>query len=287
MQELKHRLAEARKQAGLTQNQVAEALNISTQSVSAWECGNSMPDIEKLPELAALYQRTTDWLLTGKGPSEDVRNVTRDLRARLFREEHMGTYLSAFCTAKKLHNTRRALDYARRMHEGQFRKSSDTERPVPYIYHPMLMTCHALALGLEEDDLLSACLLHDVCEDCAVSPDELPANEAVREAVRLLTKPKRFDNSAEAQRAYYAAISENRIAAMVKLLDRCNNVSGMASGFRVQKIAEYIQETLDYVYPLMDRTRHAFPEYADALFLIRYHMRSVIETARHLLRAAL
>ena len=74
---------------------------------------------------------------------------------------------------------------------------------------------------------------------------------------------------------------------MVKLLDRCNNVSGMASGFRVQKIAAYIQETLDYVYPLMDRTRHAFPEYADALFLIRYHMRSVIETARHLLRAAL
>ena len=287
MQELKHRLAQARKQAGLTQNQVAEALNISTQSVSAWECGNSMPDIEKLPELAALYQRTTDWLLTGKGPSEDLRNVTRDLTARLFREEHMGTYLSAFCTAKKLHNTRRALDYARRMHEGQFRKSSDTERPVPYIYHPMLMTCHALALGLEEDDLLSACLLHDVCEDCAVSPDELPANEVVREAVRLLTKPKRFDNSAEAQRAYYAAISENRIAAMVKLLDRCNNVSGMASGFRVQKIAAYIQETLDYVYPLMDRTRHAFPEYADALFLIRYHMRSVIETARHLLRAAL
>ena len=287
MQELKHRLAEARKQAGLTQNQVAEALNISTQSVSAWECGNSMPDIEKLPELAALYQRTTDWLLTGKGPSEDLRNVTRDLRARLFREEHMGTYLSAFCTAKKLHNTRRALDYARRMHEGQFRKSSDGEGPVPYIYHPMLMTCHALALGLEEDDLLSACLLHDVCEDCAVSPDELPANEAVREAVRLLTKPKHFDGSAEAQRAYYAAISENRIASMVKLLDRCNNVSGMASGFRVQKIAAYIQETLDYVYPLMDRTRHAFPEYADALFLIRYHMRSVIETARHLLRAAL
>ena len=102
------------------------------------------------------------------------------------------------------------------------------------------------------------------------------AYESFAKAEALCTDPE-----------FKAAIAENRIAAMVKLLDRCNNVSGMASGFRVQKIAAYIQETLDYVYPLMDRTRHAFPEYADALFLIRYHMRSVIETARHLLRAAL
>lgn len=287
MQGLEHRLSRARKNAGLTQNQVAEALNISTQSVSAWECGNSMPDIEKLPELAALYHRTTDWLLTGEGPSEDVLNVTSNLAERLFSEEHMATYISAFCTARKLHETRKALDYARRMHEGQFRKSSEGEGTVPYIYHPMLMTCHALALGLEEDDLLSACLLHDVCEDCAVAPDELPVGEAVRHAVRLLTKPKRFDGSDEAERAYYDAISGNRIAAMVKLLDRCNNVSGMAAGFSEQRMAAYIRETLDYVYPLMEKARHAYPEYADALFLIRYHMRSVVETARHLLRAEL
>ena len=281
------RLSEARKNAGLTQNQVAEAMNISTQSVSSWECGNSTPDIDKLPELASLYRVTTDWLLTGAGPSEDVLEVTANLADRLFSEEHMGTYISAYCTAKKLHETRIALDYARRMHEGQFRKSAAGEETVPYIYHPMLMTCHALALGLEDDALLSACLLHDVCEDCDVKPNELPVGEAAREAVRLLTKPEGFDGSELAERTYYDAISENRIAAMVKLLDCCNNVSGMAAGFSEQRMAAYIRETLNYVYPLMERARHAYPEYANALFLIRYHMRSVIETARRLLRAAL
>lgn len=287
MQGLELRLTEARKIARLTQNQVAEAMNISPQSVSAWECGNSTPDIDKLPELAAMYHVTTDWLLTGVGQSEDVLEVTANLAERLFSEEHMRTYLSAYCTAKNLHGTRRALDYAREMHAGQFRNRSDGVGTVPYIYHPMLMTCHALALGLEEDDLLSTCLLHDVCEDCGVAPDALPVGEAAREAVRLLTKPKDFDDSAAAERAYYDAISENRIAAMVKLLDRCNNVSGMAAGFSAHRMARYIRETLDYVYPLLDKARKAYPEYANALFLIRYHMRSVVETVRHLLRAGL
>ena len=49
---LGYRLAEARKNCGLTQVQVAEKLYLTTQSISAWECGNSVPDTEKIPEIA-------------------------------------------------------------------------------------------------------------------------------------------------------------------------------------------------------------------------------------------
>ena len=44
----------------LTQEQAAEALGVSAQSVSRWECGNTYPDVMLLPEIARLYGVTVD-----------------------------------------------------------------------------------------------------------------------------------------------------------------------------------------------------------------------------------
>ena len=287
METMAERLGEARKNCGKTQQWVADQLHISTQSVSAWECGSSMPDIEKIPELAALYGVTTDWLLMGKHPSKAVLDVTSNLSDRLFNEQRMATYVSAYCDAKRLYQTKRSLAFAREKHSGQFRKEGHSDERIPYIYHPLLLTCHALALGLEDDDLLSACLLHDVCEDCGVLPEELPVNEETREAVRLLTKPSGFGKTEPEYRAYYAGIAGNRIALIVKFLDRCSNVSDMAASFSEEHMAEYIRETMEYFPPLMNTARKAYPEYSNQLFLIRYHMNSVLEALRHHMRSSL
>ena len=287
MESLAFRLAEARKNSGLTQGQVAENLHITTQSVSSWECGNSIPDTEKLPEIAALYGVTTDWLLSGKLPAAEILEVTSNLSDRLFSEARMITYVGAYCNAKGLYQTKRALAFAREKHNGQYRKPGHSDERIPYIYHPLLLTCHALALGLEDDDLLSACLLHDVCEDCGVEISELPVNDATREAVRLLPKPENFGKTDPEYRTYYEGIAGNRIALIVKLLDRCNNISSMATSFTDEHMAEYIKETQEYIHPLMKRARDEYPEYSNQLFLIRYHMNSVLETVRHHMRAGL
>ncbi len=201
------------------------------------------------------------------------------LSDRLFDEKRMYTYVKSYAVAKKLYQTAKTLPYTRKMHEGQVRKGEDA---VPYIYHPLLLTCHALALGFEEDDLLSTCLLHDVCEDCGVKPEDLDVNEETRTAVALLTKNKEVTKaSEEGLKAYYDALSENRIASIVKLLDRCNNVSGMATSFTEKHMAQYIQETEKYIYPLMSLTSDKYPEYSNQIFLIKYHMTSVIESVRH------
>ena len=281
MESLGYRLAEARKNCGYTQQQVAEKLHLTTQSISSWECGNSMPDTEKVPEIAALYGVSTDWLLTGKQPSAEVLEITSNLSDRLFSEARMSTYISAYCNAKHLHQTKKALAFAKEKHSGQFRKAGHSSDEVPYIYHPLMLTCHALALGLEEDDLLSACLLHDVCEDCGVKPEELPVNEETKEAVRLLTKDENFEKTDEDRTLYYDGIAGNRIAMMVKILDRCNNVSTMATSFTDEHMAEYIKETQEYIHPLIEKVRNDYPEYANQLFLIRYHMNSVMEALKH------
>jgi len=52
-----------RKRKDLTQEEVAEMLNVSPQSVSKWERGDTLPDITLLPALANLYKLTVDELI--------------------------------------------------------------------------------------------------------------------------------------------------------------------------------------------------------------------------------
>ena len=144
-----------------------------------------------------------------------------------------------------------------------------------------MMACHAHALGIREDKILAAILLHDVCEDCGVAPEELPFSEEVREAVRLLSfQVKPGETRSDAKKRYYAEIAENRIARIVKILDRCNNISTMASSFTQKKLVSYVNETETHVMPMLEQAKYSIPEYADAFYLLKYHMRSVLESIK-------
>lgn len=59
-------LRQLRLEKGLTQEQLASALGVSAQSVSRWECGNTLPDVMLLPEIARLYGVTVDDLYREK-----------------------------------------------------------------------------------------------------------------------------------------------------------------------------------------------------------------------------
>ena len=53
-------LRRLRLEKSLTQEQLAEMLGVSAQSVSRWECGNTLPDVLLLPEIAKIYGVTVD-----------------------------------------------------------------------------------------------------------------------------------------------------------------------------------------------------------------------------------
>ena len=61
------RLLTLRKSLDLTQEQLAEKLNVSRQSVSKWESGQSVPELDKIVALSVIFGVTTDSLLK---PSE-------------------------------------------------------------------------------------------------------------------------------------------------------------------------------------------------------------------------
>lgn len=66
MEYLSENLKRLRVAKKLTQEQAAEALHVSTQTVSRWECGTTLPDVTKLPELAHFYCVTIDDLFQSR-----------------------------------------------------------------------------------------------------------------------------------------------------------------------------------------------------------------------------
>ena len=73
--ELNERIIQARKQAGLTQEQLGEKLGVSRQAVSKWESGQANPDVAYITEMCKLFEVTSDWLLLGKedASAPDIR----------------------------------------------------------------------------------------------------------------------------------------------------------------------------------------------------------------------
>ena len=60
MRKIGQQIATKRKEKNLTQSNLADQLLVSYQAVSNWERGNSLPDIEKLPQLAAILGLSID-----------------------------------------------------------------------------------------------------------------------------------------------------------------------------------------------------------------------------------
>lgn len=67
--QLNERIIQARKQAGLTQEQLGEALGVSRQAVSKWESGQANPDVSYVVKMCELFGTSADWLLIGKEDS--------------------------------------------------------------------------------------------------------------------------------------------------------------------------------------------------------------------------
>lgn len=60
---LGEKIAALRKQNNWSQEDLAEQLQISRQSVSKWESGASIPDLDRIVKMSALFGVSTDYLL--------------------------------------------------------------------------------------------------------------------------------------------------------------------------------------------------------------------------------
>ena len=81
---LAKRIAACRKQAGLSQEKLAEHMGVSRQTISRWETGEARPDLEKFEQLCGVFSVSADTLLFGtKSPAQpDDGEQSRRAKAR-------------------------------------------------------------------------------------------------------------------------------------------------------------------------------------------------------------
>lgn len=68
------KLFELRKKKNLSQEEVADKLNVTRQTVSKWETNQSTPDFDKIVPLCELFEISTEELLKGRKTEENVKN---------------------------------------------------------------------------------------------------------------------------------------------------------------------------------------------------------------------
>ncbi len=81
--EFNNRLYQLRKQKGFSQEELASRLNVSRQTVSKWEVGDSTPDMEKLMAMSELFDVSLDYLVLGKEAPQAVAPAKSELVATL------------------------------------------------------------------------------------------------------------------------------------------------------------------------------------------------------------
>ena len=70
---LGEKIAEKRKEQGLTQAELAEKMLVTRQTVSRWEAGTVLPDVEKIGMLATILGVSCDYLLMDQGGQEEKK----------------------------------------------------------------------------------------------------------------------------------------------------------------------------------------------------------------------
>lgn len=73
-------IAEQRKRLNMSQKNLADKLNVSNKTISKWECGNGIPDIESLDKLASAFGITLEELLNPK--PETAQNEKEETQAK-------------------------------------------------------------------------------------------------------------------------------------------------------------------------------------------------------------
>ena len=68
---LADKIIELRRKSGMSQEELAEKLNVSRQSVSKWESAASIPDLTRILEMSRLFGVTTDYLLKDEAESPE------------------------------------------------------------------------------------------------------------------------------------------------------------------------------------------------------------------------
>ena len=91
------KLVKLRKEAGLSQEELGNKLNVARQTVSKWELGETTPEMDKLVKMSEIFNITLDELIKEENVNEKINNTNSQKLAGLVIEilKGIGIFLIA------------------------------------------------------------------------------------------------------------------------------------------------------------------------------------------------
>lgn len=83
-----------RKGKGITQEALAEKLEVTRQTISKWECGESTPDFQNLVKLSEIFEVSTDFLLKDNVNKEEKKDDNKEKNKETAQENESSQYKS-------------------------------------------------------------------------------------------------------------------------------------------------------------------------------------------------
>ncbi len=106
-------LYQARKKSGLSQENVAEQLGVSRQTISKWETDETLPDIRQSKKLAMLYHMTLDQLIEYDFDENQAREMIDSISEETQKKiDWNKVWSSKYPVLATYHETVRIKDYA-------------------------------------------------------------------------------------------------------------------------------------------------------------------------------
>lgn len=91
---LADKIIHLRKKCGWSQEELAEKMNVSRQSISKWEGAQSVPDLEKILKLCEVFGVSTDYLLKDDIEEEEIKeDVYEPLKVKHISAEFANEYM--------------------------------------------------------------------------------------------------------------------------------------------------------------------------------------------------
>ena len=112
---LGQRIQELRKQQGLSQEALGEALGVSRQAVSKWELDNGIPELDTLISMSRLFDITVGQLLGVEEASENDSADNKDDITRDTDEDRIESVLHRYTEQKAKDDDRARLDRLKRL----------------------------------------------------------------------------------------------------------------------------------------------------------------------------
>ena len=224
METIGDRIKKKRKEAKMTQLELANKLSVTDRAVSKWEQNEGNPDISILPKIAEIFNVTLDYLMTGSEPKKEIIIMSK---LELCAKSDDPTMIKSL-TSDRDENGKNLLDYVKKYNSKKVLKALIDNHSYQNYYNRLLQRASTVSATKMAIEIMLTCIPVDrerevieevfhseirTTDDKFIEALKCNINESIEIAEGLKSVFKflveNYDGLSKKQKEYYFNLAEN------------------------------------------------------------------------------